>query len=300
MIIIRNLKTIQLPPTSLTIGNFDGVHFGHLNIINHVKKIAKENNLASAILTFTPHPENFFSKQKEDFLITNLAKKLEIFSENKIDYAIVLPFNQALSQVSANDFINDILLKKINTKFLTIGHDFSFGKNREGNISTLQKFDFPVTQIAAIKKDGQLCSSSNVRKLIAEGLITDANKILNYNFSIEGQVEHGRKLAASLGFPTLNIKPKPHIIKPKFGVYKTSTYIPHLDQKLPSITNFGIKPTLQNNFSPLFETHIPNFNQEIYGTKVIVEFIDFIRPEIKFSSLEELKSQIELDVSNVL
>lgn len=305
MKIIRDLKLShyastgksKLPPLALTIGNFDGVHLGHSHIINQVKKIAKEKNLASAILTFEPHPIAFLRpERREDFRLTSLAQKLKIFAFEQIDYAIILPFNQKFSEISATDFVQRVLVEALNTKHLTIGYDFTFGKNREGNFKLLEGLNLDLSEISPVKNSEQTCSSTTIRKFISEGKITAANQILGRNFSISGIVNEGKKLAAQLGFPTANLKAKPQIIKPKFGVYKTETFIPHLNKKFPSITNFGIKPTISENTSPLFETHIPNFSQNIYGKKIHVEFLDFIREEKKFASLDELKKQIAADV----
>ncbi len=306
MQIIRNLNQIKtaLPPLALTIGNFDGVHLGHLAIISEIKKIAKEKNLASAILTFEPHPISFFRpNQPNDFRISSLAQKLKIFQKNQIDYVIILPFDQNLSEVSAQDFVKNILVKSLSLKHLIVGYDFIFGKNRQGDFKLLEKeskvFDFALSEISAIQNREENCSSSLIRKLISEGKIIDANLCLEKNFAICGLVNEGRKLASQLGFPTANLAVKPHIIKPKFGVYKSTTFIPHLNQKFSSITNFGVKPTIAGGLLPLFETHISNFNKNIYGKKIHVELLDFIREEKKFASLEELKAQIARDVAQL-
>ncbi|MBU6339732.1 MAG: bifunctional riboflavin kinase/FAD synthetase [Rickettsiales bacterium] len=302
MQIIRNLNQIKtsLPPLSLTIGSFDGVHLGHESIINEIKKIAKEKNILSAILTFEPHPDSFFKKDKaKDFRINSLSQKIKILKQQNIDYLIILPFNQSFANITATDFVEKILLKSLNVKNLVVGYDFVFGKNREGNFEFLQKFNLELTKISELKNSDKTCSSSLIRALLKEGNISQANQLLTNRFSIEGNVVEGRKLASNLGFPTANLMTKPHIIKPKFGVYKTVTFIPHLKEKFNSITNFGIKPTVQNSQVALFETHIPNFHQDLYGKKIIVEFVDFIRDEKKFESLDALKKQIAMDVSLV-
>lgn len=301
MKVIRNLNQIgSMPELALTIGNFDGVHLGHLAILSQVKKIAKEKSLASAILTFEPHPISFFKPEKSsDFRITNLAEKLRILSAEKIDYVIVLPFNANLSEISAQDFVQQILIQTLNSKHLVIGYDFTFGKNREGNFKTLEEFNLDLSEVSPVQNHGRTHSSSAVRKFIGAGKISEANKILGKNFVIEGIVVEGKKLASQLGFPTMNLISKPHIVKPKFGVYKTKTFIPFLKKEFSSITNFGIKPTIQQDHNKaIFETHIPmpNFSQEIYGKKIRIEFLDFIRAEKKFSSIEELKKQIAYDI----
>lgn len=304
MQIIRNLNYIKdtLPHLALTIGNFDGVHLGHMAIINEVKKIAKEKKTFSAILTFEPHPASFFQPNRaKDFRINSLSQKIKILKEQEIDYVIILPFNQDLANIEADDFIKEILLKSLNVKDLIVGYDFIFGKNREGNFQLLKKeseiLNFNLTEISALKESQEICSSSLIRKLIKQGEIVKANQFLGRNFAINGIVNEGRKLARQLGFPTANLIAKENIIKPKFGVYKTKCYIPHLNKEFPSITNFGVKPTIQDNKVALFETHIPDFDQDIYGKKIEIEFINFVRDEKKFASLDELRKQISIDCS---
>jgi riboflavin kinase/FMN adenylyltransferase len=301
--IIRNLNQISKthPALALTIGNFDGVHLGHLGIINQVKKIAKEKNLSSAVLTFEPHPASFFkTKHNQDFRLTTIAQKLRIFQKLEIDYVIILPFNQKLADVSAIDFAEKILIKYLKVKDLVIGYDFTFGKNRAGNFKMLESFDLNLEEVLPIKIEDRTCSSTQTRKLINEGKIVEANEILGRNYTIKGLVITGKKLARQMNFPTANLKTKPSLIKPKFGVYKTNTFIPHLNKTFKSITNFGIKPTFDNiGFEPLFETHIFDFDQDLYGKKIHVEFVDFVRGERKFSSLQDLKEQIEKDVAVV-
>lgn len=303
MFVIRHLtQTAQTPkPLALSIGNFDGVHLGHLKIIEEIKKIAQEKKISSAILTFEPHPFAFFKGDKaNNFRLQSLSQKLKIFRDCGINYAIILPFNQKTADVKAESFIEQILVQALNVKHLSVGYDFTFGKNREGNFELLnaasKKFNFELNQISAASKSGQIYSSSLIRRFISEGKITQANQFLGHHFTICGMVNEGRKLGRTIGFPTANLEIKPHIIKPKFGVYKTITSIPTLQKKFPSITNFGVKPTIGGGSSPLLETHIPNFDQNLYGKKIEVEFLDFIREEKKFESLESLKEQIKQDL----
>ncbi len=304
MKIIRNLNQTSHPALALTIGNFDGVHLGHRKIIREVKNIAKEKNLLPAILTFEPHPVSFLRPDKpRDFRITTLSQKLKIFQQHEINRVILLHFNQQMASLKAEDFIEEILVKALNVKHLSIGYDFIFGQNREGNFKLLERaskqFGFEINEISALMESDQVCSSSVIRKFIGEGKIAEANKFLGSNFTVCGIVNEGRKLANQLGFPTANLAASPHAVKPKFGVYKTSTFIPHLGGKFSSITNFGVKPTIGGSALPLFETHIPNFNQNIYGRKIEVELLDFMREEKKFASLEELKNQIRQDLLHI-
>jgi riboflavin kinase/FMN adenylyltransferase len=309
MILIRNLNQInhQLPKLSLTIGNFDGVHLAHQKIIEKTREIAQKNNLSSALLSFEPHPISFLNKNKNEFnhnfRITNLANKIKLLKKYNLDYIIILPFNNSLSSIKANNFIEDILINKFNVKSLIIGYDFTFGKGREGNFKTLESYNFDLHEINPIKiLDNNnyeiTISSSLARQYLKCGEIKLLNQILGHNFAIDGIVVEGQKIAGQLGYKTANINHKINLIKPKFGVYKTQTFIYEENKFYDSITNFGIKPTFDNSSSkPIFETHLLDFSKNLYHKKIRVEFLDFIRDEKKFSSIEELKNQISLDIN---
>jgi riboflavin kinase/FMN adenylyltransferase len=309
MILIRNLNQInhQLPKLALTIGNFDGVHLAHHKIIEKTQEIARKNNLSSALLSFEPHPILFLNKNKSDFnhdfRITNLANKINLLKKYNLDYIIILPFNNNLSSIKANNFIEDILINKFNVKSLIIGYDFTFGKGREGNFKTLENYNFDLHEINPIKifdknHNEITISSSLARQYLKNGEIKLLNQILGHNFAIDGIVVEGKKIARELGFKTANINHKINLIKPKFGVYKTQTFIYDENKFYNSITNFGIKPTFDNSsLKPLFETHLLDFSKNLYHKKIRVEFLDFIRDEKKFSSIEELKKQIKIDIN---
>ncbi len=313
----QNFEELNLPPLALAIGNFDGLHVGHLKIIDTVKKIAVQKKISSALVTFEPHPISILNPNyNKDFRITNLASKLKIIKDQQIDYVIILPFNYNLAGCSADDFVVKILLDSLNLKHLVVGHDFIFGKNRQGDINFLQdksrKYGFEITKIDAFKisldnncqnqnsSDSEICSSSKVRTMLSEGRIEIANKILGRNFMISGFVVNGNKIASKIGFPTANILSKPDIIKPKFGVYQTLVKITDIEQKFTAILNYGVRPTLNlEEKLPIYEVHIFNYNEKkygsLYGRKLQIEFINFIREEKKFASLEDLKEQIKQD-----
>lgn len=309
MILIRNLNQInhQLPKLALTIGNFDGVHLAHQKIIEKTQEIARKNNLSSALLSFEPHPILFLNKNKNDFhhdfRITNLANKINLLKKYNLDYLIILPFNNNLSSIKANNFVEDILINKFNVKSLIVGYDFTFGKGREGNFKTLENYNFDLHEINPIKifdknHNAITISSSLARQYLKNGEIKSLNQILGHNFAIDGIVVEGKKIARELGFKTANINHKINLIKPKFGVYKTRSFIYDENKFYNSITNFGIKPTFDNSvLKPLFETHLLDFSKNLYHKKIRVEFLDFIRDEKKFSSIEELKKQIKIDVN---
>ncbi len=308
MQLIRHLSQIlkqngsKTQASVLTIGNFDGIHLGHAQIIDKTLEIAREKNLQPIILTFEPHPTSFFKQGlARDFRLTTLAQKLKIFREKKISQAVIIPFNRDFADLSAHDFIKKILVDGLNVKYLIIGYDFTFGKNREGNLQLLEtsakSHGFNIIKLEAHKNNDEIYSSSLIRNFIKNGKIKEANQALGYNFSINGIVNCGKKLGRTIGFPTINIKPKSNMIKPKFGVYKASVA---LDGKFhKAIMNFGLRPTVSNTLEPLYEIHIFDFNQEIYGKKIRFELLDFIREEKKFESLDALKQQIIMDIAMV-
>ena len=238
--------------------------------------------------------------------IYNLAKKLEFFKQNLLDYVFILPFNQKICNFSADYFVKDLLFDKFKMRDLVIGYDFTFGKNRQGNYDFLQKqsqiLDFSLEKLSKFSQDGILCSSTKVREFLKEGTVKEANFVLGKNYRVFGRVIHGQKLAREIGFATLNLQNN-FLLKPKFGVYKTIVFIESgklKGRKFQAITNFGVKPTFGGNFAPIFESHLLSFDgTELYGEKIAIEFLDFIRGEKKFASLKDLKSQISKDISQL-
>jgi riboflavin kinase/FMN adenylyltransferase len=304
MQIIKNFYNINrnFQNTVLTIGNFDGIHLGHQEILNNAKRIASSENLKSALLTFEPHPLKIIKpNQIFDQKLCSLSNKLSFLkTENLVDIVFVNGFNTKLANLSAEDFVEKILVKNLKIKHLIIGYDFIFGKNRSGDANLLQQlagvYNFSFHQIAAKSNfDNQIYSSTKIRHLIQSGDIKAANQMLGRNYQVNGVIIRGKQLARTLGFATANFLPKKDLIKPKFGVYKAILLIEGKEH--PAILNFGIKPTF-SGVQPLFEVHIFNFNKEIYGKKIGVELLEFIREEKKFNSIEELKQQIEKDALN--
>ncbi len=316
MYLIRHLNQIlkqnnlARQASVLAIGNFDGLHLGHMQIINKVIEIAKQKNLLSTIITFEPHPISLFRpKLAQNFRITSLAQKLRMLQERHIKQVAIMPFNKNFANLSADDFVKKILVDGLNVKELVVGYDFIFGKNREGDIKLLQQkaknYGFYINDIDAFKNGDQIYSSTLIRNFIQEGKIKSANLALGHNFSVEAMVVHGQKLAGNIGFATANLIPKKHIIMPKFGVYKAKVSIlgPFSVQNqlflgnFDAIVNFGVKPTISGSKQPIYEIHIFDFNHDIYGRKLRVELLDFIREEKKFPSLDALKQQIIIDIT---
>ena len=278
----------------VAIGNFDGVHQGHKKILSLLSKKAKALGGKSLVITFEPNPKLFFNKQ-ENFLLTTLEEKIKIIQDLfLIDKILILPFDDELKNLSAKDFIEKFLIEKINIKFLIIGANFRFGKNQEGDIDLLREYlNDNVYAIDLAKISEHICSSSAIKKFLKEGQIDLANNLLGYRYFIKDIIVEGNQLATKIGFPTINIKNSMKIL-PKFGVYYVSVIIDN--KKLYGVANIGVRPTITQDNQPLLEVHILDFNANLYGQKVKVEFIKFIREEKKFESLDKLVYQIGRDV----
>ena len=282
---------------SLAIGNFDGLHKGHIKILDKLKKISKENNQPSAIMSFNPHPREFFNKKNYNFNIYSKADKISFLKKLEIDIYIEFKFNKTLSELSANNFVEDILLNKLDIKNVIIGKDFKFGKDRLGNYKILQNFSsknnfqIHIVDIIMQKHLSDKYSSSAIRDNIKNGQIEDANLALGRSWHMTGKVIEGQKKAREIDFPTANMIPGNHII-PRKGVYCVEVLLKN--KKYLGISNFGIRPTVDGS-KLLLETHIFNFNDNIYGNDLTVHFLTFIRPEQKFNTFDELAKQIKKD-----
>jgi len=298
MQIIRNYKNIpdQAKNSVLALGNFDGVHLGHLEILKEVLKIAKAENKKTAIMTFSPHPLEFFSKNKKVQLFS-FQDKIQFFQDLGIDYLFIVKFNQEFANVTAANFVSDILVKHLKVSSIVMGYDFIFGKNRQGNAEFLKnkssKHGFGFSQITSYKSSNYnlVYSSTEIRKALEQGDIQKVNNLLGKNYFISNRVIGGDNRGAGLGFRTANLKID-NLHLPKFGVYAVK--LCYQNKYYEAVANLGVKPTFAQN-KPNLEVHIFNFSEDLYGQKVKVAFIDFIRAEKKFASKEELIAQIKLD-----
>ncbi|MEE9175484.1 MAG: bifunctional riboflavin kinase/FAD synthetase [Thermodesulfobacteriota bacterium] len=284
--------------TSATIGNFDGVHVGHKKIIAAVKEEAKQKGLSSCVITFHPHPQKVL--QNIDIpLLVPIRERLKLLEKEGVDVVACYTFTKDIAKIPAKDFVTDILIGKLNLKHLIVGPGFSFGRKREGNLDLLDKmgkeygFDTEVVETALI--DGEIVSSTAIRNLVREGNMVKAGKFLGYNFYIEGQVKEGERRGRQIGFPTANLDTDWDIL-PKVGVYATLAHVDGI--VLNSITNVGYRPTFGNN-ELVIETHIFNFNEDIYKKRIEVEFVDRVRDEQKFNGPQALVEQIKKDVDRV-
>ncbi len=293
---IANFK--KLANAVVTQGTFDGVHAGHQKILSDLKEKATELNGESVVLTFFPHPRMVLFPDDESIkLINTLDENIELFRQTGIQHLIVLEFTKEISQLSAVHFVRDILVNAIGTKHLIVGYDHRFGHHREGNFDNLQEFastyNFTIEKISEVDINNITVSSTKIRKALLAGDVKTAQKYMIHPFTIKGEVMEGNKIGRKIGFPTANIKIKePYKIVPADGVY--AVRIKHLDAHYNGMLNIGKRPTVDGT-NRVIEVNIFNFDADIYGEQLCISFIDRIRDEQKFPSLDELKKQLFLD-----
>ena len=283
----------------LTIGNFDGIHKGHREIIENLIQQTKTSNLKSAILSFTPHPKIYF-KKKKNFMINSQSKKKEILKDLGLDYLIDLNFNDKFTQLSHNEFEDKILLEKLNSKRILIGKDFQYGNQRKGNIDTLKIFceknKIELEEIGLILNDhnSNKISSSAIRENLKSGKFELANKDLERNFSVAGKVIKGDQRGRTIGIPTANLEYPLNTIIIPYGVYAVETIVE--GNTYFGIVNFGIRPTF-NKDKPIVEAYLFDFDNDIYGKNIEILFHKQIRQEKKFNDIKELLNQINIDIA---
>ncbi len=298
MQLIRGLHNLTrpIPASVVTIGNFDGIHQGHQHVLEQLKAAAVERQLPSIVIIFEPQPIEYFAPDKAPKRLARFREKLDYLKSKGIDYLLCLKFDQALAELYAEDFVKSILINRLNTRHLVIGDDFRFGKNRSGNFQFLldagQKFGFSVQNTDTLIIDGARVSSTRIRDCIQSDDFNQAAKLLGRPYTLSGKVAHGKKLGRELGFPTINIKmgDKTLIVK---GIFAVS--VKGIDNRvLPGVASIGTRPTV-NGVDTILEVFILDFDQDVYGYSVDVEFLHKIRDEEKFDSLEELGLHIEKD-----
>ena len=299
MKIIRGIDNLNNEFTQcvLTLGNFDGVHLGHQQLINHLIEQGKKLNLPTAVMLFEPQPLEFFSKQAPTRL-TSFKEKVQLIEKLGIDYIIAVPFTQTFANMSANAFIQDWLINKLNAKYIVIGDDFQFGRDRKGNINLLQQYTpnnhFSVESMPTFVWNNLRISSTAVREALFNSDFELARCLLGRDYAIQGRVVHGNALARQLGFPTANI----HLNRKKpalQGVYFVKVKNCCSNQYYHGIANIGIRPTIEGK-KAILEVNLFDFSGDIYGQYLDVTFVCKLRDEKKFDSLADLKQQISQDV----
>lgn len=285
----------------LTIGNFDGVHLGHQQVLNKVHQQAEKLGIPSVVMVFEPLPIEFFTPKKAPVRLMNLREKLQAFAETEVDYVLCVRFNQKFAGLTAEEFIQQVLLDGLNVKDLVIGDDFCFGKGCTGNFELLQKagdkHGFTVDDMRTYEMDAERVSSTRIRAALAREEmqnpdLDEAKRLLGKDFRFDGRVIHGQKLGRTIGFRTLNLNPK-RIQMPVQGVFAVEVD-GIADRPWPGVANLGLRPTV-DGVRPSIEVHLFNWDKDLYGKHVGVTLEKFIRPEMKFNGIDALKKQIAED-----
>lgn len=285
-------------PVVLAIGNFDGVHLGHAALLRRLAEIASQRGLAPTVLTFEPHPREFFAPASAPARLTTLREKLELLAECGATQAMICPFNAAFAALSADEFIEQVLVRGCQVRHLIIGDDFRFGCGRSGDFALLQaaglRHGFTVEAMGSVTIDGERVSSSAVRESLAAGDMERAARLLGRPYIIDGQVSHGDKIGRQLGFATANIRIR-HNPLPMTGVFAVE--VGGLGERpLPGVANLGIRPTVGGT-RPLLEVHLFDFDRDIYGAHISVRFVHKLRDEQRFPNFDALKVQIAADAA---
>lgn len=298
MTIHRRLEDIPfIENLVLTIGTFDGIHKGHQELIQSINHKAREINGQSGLITFHPHPRQVLQPNANIQLLTTLEERIEALQKTGLDHLFIVPFSADFSNQTAEEYIEEFLVKNFHPKHIVIGYDHKFGKGRTGNIDLLdqykEKFGYQIDQISQQKLETITYSSTNIRQALQEGNIKKANQMLGYNYRLTGIVSHGEKIGRTLGYPTANIKLfNQRKLIPQKGVYAVKVDI--FDRQFDGMLNIGNKPTFDKNEKTI-EVHLFNFSEEIYGHQLTIEFLSKLRNEQKFNSKEELINQLKQD-----
>ncbi|MFZ1446424.1 MAG: bifunctional riboflavin kinase/FAD synthetase [Candidatus Dechloromonas phosphoritropha] len=296
MRVVRGFSRPVPGPTVLAIGNFDGVHLGHGALLRRLCDVASQSAMPPTVLTFEPHPREFFSPASAPARLTTFREKIELLAEAGIEQATVCRFNASFAALSADQFIDRVLVRGLRVQHLIIGDDFRFGKARAGDFALLQQAgaqrDFSVEAMGSVTVDGERVSSSGVRAALAAGDMAHAARLLSRPYVIDGKVTRGQQLGRQWGFPTANIRIK-HNPLPMSGVFAVE--VGGLgDKPLPGVANLGVRPTVGGT-RPLLEVHLFDFERDIYGAHISVRFVHKLRNEQRFPNFDALKAQIAAD-----
>lgn len=283
-------------PLALSLGMFDGVHLGHKCIIDELKKVGSAHHLETAVLTFWPHPRFVFNPNENLKLLNTLDEKTLLMEKYGINNLFLKEFDDEFRNLTGEEFVRQILIDKLNVKYLIIGYDHSFGKNKSGNFELLQKLskelDFEVEQMEAINIHENNISSTKIRNALLAGNISEANEMLGYSYSVSGTVVHGKKLGRTIGYPTANIETENIKLLPKKGAYIVEVFLNN--QQYKGMLSVGTNPTV-NGEKLTVEVYILDFEGDIYDEKITVKFRDFLHEEIKYEGLEKLIERLDED-----
>lgn len=296
-------STDHRSPCALTIGNFDGVHRGHQALLAKARAAATARNLPLCVMTFEPHPKEFFAPSKAPARISNLRDKLEALRQCGVDRVVVEHFNARFAVQTPDEFIRDILVNGLHARWILVGDDFRFGARRAGDFAYLQEagwtYDFAVERMDTVAEAGVRISSSEVRAALASGDLTTAQTLLGRPYQISGHVVHGQKLGRTLGFPTLNVRIADalHLRKPALqGIFVVQVH-GLAEQPLPAVASLGARPTVDDSGRFLLEVHLFDFAEQVYGALIQVEFLHKLRDEARYDSLDTLTAAIDEDAA---
>jgi len=300
MRILRHLPARGAGPVALTIGNFDGVHLGHRAMLELLDGAARERRLRSCVMSFEPHPREFFSPDQAPTRLTSLREKLELLAQAGIDQVHVRRFDYDFARVTAEEFIDKVLVDGLGVRWVLVGDDFRFGARRQGDVAMLQdagrRNGFEVAQMQSVSVDGVRVSSTAVRERLARGDLTGAARLLGRPYSISGRVVRGDGIGKQLGFPTANVQMK-HNRPPLAGIFVVE--VRGLgDRPLEGVASLGVRPTVKAGGAPVLEVNLFDFAREIYGRHLQVRFLHKLRDEEKYADLETLKRQIARDADH--
>ena len=289
MRVFRHIPLVQQAPHALAIGNFDGMHLGHQALLCELMQTAQKFGLVPAVMTFEPHPREFFSPDSAPARLCSLREKLEYFAEAGVQNVYVCAFNRHFATISAEQFMQRILRELLNAETILVGEDFRFGAKRAGSVQDFRQAGFNLVSLPQVDLDGARVSSTRVREALADGRLEKATQLLGRPYSISGKVVHGARRGRQLGFPTANVHMR-HERPALTGVYAVK-----LDG-LNAVANLGVRPTIAGIPKLALEVHVLDFNADLYGKHVHVEFLHKIRDEMKFDGLAALTAQIAKDV----
>ncbi|MBE1236627.1 bifunctional riboflavin kinase/FAD synthetase [Phaeovibrio sulfidiphilus] len=285
----------------LALGNFDGFHLGHQRVIGTARAIARDLAVPLGVMTFEPHPRRYFQPDLPAFALSTFRTKARRIEEEGADFLFAQLFDETLAMGSAAWFVEEILVRELEVCHVVVGHDYGFGKNREGDVPLLQSMGlergFGVTAVMPVLDEGgEIVSSTRVRNALRQGQLTDANALLGHPWEMDGRVEHGDARGRTIGFPTANLKPV-DLMAPAMGVYAITAGVDKGPQTqfLKGVANFGLRPTFGGT-EPVMEVFLFDFSGDLYGQTLRVRFHHYLRPEQSFSGIDALKAQIAADV----
>jgi len=300
MLIRRGVPAAAEPPIALTIGNFDGVHLGHLAMLAQLRQAAERRGVPPCVMTFEPHPREFFAPDKAPTRLTSLREKLELLAAHGVERTHVCRFNYEFARITAQDFIERILVKSLAVRWLLVGDDFRFGARRAGDFVMLKqaagRLGFEVEAMASVILDGERVSSTAVRTALAAGDVARAARLLGRSYSISGRVVRGDGLGRKLGFPTANVQMK-HNRPPLTGIFAVRLHGAAAGP-VRGVASLGVRPTVKVQGAPVLEVHALDFEGDLYRRHVRVEFLHKFRDEEKYADLATLTRRIALDVEN--